>query len=149
MRYSLLPVFLAFQRSPKGIGDSVVDDGAQHMKSCTSLSRQARRPQYVGFATAAKPAISALSRLAASALSSSYISRSAWNNAPTTVSQVRLHGRPSHEYLNEPLFSSLAQARAAITAWKDDYKTNRPGSSLANITPGEFAIKMAMEKQAA
>ncbi|WP_409558712.1 IS3 family transposase [Brucella pseudogrignonensis] len=53
------------------------------------------------------------------------------------------------ECLNDTLFSSLAQARAAITAWKEDYNRNRPHSSLGNITPSEFAMKMAMEKQAA
>lgn len=38
------------------------------------------------------------------------------------------------ECLNETLFSSLTQARAAITAWKEDYNTH---SSLGNITPSE------------
>ncbi len=51
--------------------------------------------------------------------------------------------------LNETLFSSLPQARDAITAWKEDYNRNRPHSSLGNITPNEFAMKMAMEKRAA
>ncbi|MGJ7042021.1 putative transposase, partial [Shinella sp. BE166] len=53
------------------------------------------------------------------------------------------------ECLNETLFSSLTQARIEITAWKEDYNRNRPHSSLGNITPSEFAMKMAMEKQAA
>ena len=53
------------------------------------------------------------------------------------------------ECLNETLFSSLPQARDAITAWKEDYNRNRPHSSLGNITPNEFAMKMAMEKRAA
>ncbi|SIQ78340.1 Transposase InsO and inactivated derivatives [Rhizobium sp. RU20A] len=53
------------------------------------------------------------------------------------------------ECLNETLFSTLTQARTAITAWKEDYNRNRPHSSLGNITPSEFAMKMAMEKQAA
>ncbi|MGB3877138.1 MAG: IS3 family transposase [Shinella zoogloeoides] len=53
------------------------------------------------------------------------------------------------ECLNETLFSSLAHARATITAWKEDYNGNRPHSSLGNITPSEFAMKMDMEKQAA
>jgi putative transposase len=53
------------------------------------------------------------------------------------------------ECLNETLFSSLTQARIEITAWKEDYNRNRPHSSLGNITPSEFAIKMAMEKLAA
>jgi putative transposase len=39
--------------------------------------------------------------------------------------------------------------RPAITAWREDYNRNRPHSSLGNITPSEFAMKMAMEKQAA
>lgn len=52
------------------------------------------------------------------------------------------------ECLNETLFSSLTQARAAITAWKEDYNRNRPHSSLGNITRSESAREMAMEKQA-
>lgn len=53
------------------------------------------------------------------------------------------------ECLNETLFSSLPHAKAKITAWKEDYNRQRPHSSLGNITPAEFAMKMAMEKQAA
>ncbi|WP_442132283.1 IS3 family transposase [Rhizobium leguminosarum] len=53
------------------------------------------------------------------------------------------------ECLNETLFSSLTQARIEIAAWKEDYNRNRPHSSLGNITPTEFAMKMAMEKLAA
>ena len=53
------------------------------------------------------------------------------------------------ECLNETLFSSLPHARAEITAWKEDYNRQRPHSSLGNITPNEFAMKMTMEKQAA
>jgi transposase InsO family protein len=53
------------------------------------------------------------------------------------------------ECLNETLFSSLAQARAAIATWKEDYNRNRPHSSLGNFTPNEFATKMTLEKQAA
>lgn len=53
------------------------------------------------------------------------------------------------ECLNETLFSTLAQARTAITTWKEDYNSIRPHSSLGNITPSEFAMKIALEKQAA
>lgn len=53
------------------------------------------------------------------------------------------------ECLNETLFSSLPQARQHITAWKEDYNQHRPHSSLGNITPNEYAMKMALEKQAA
>tara|TARA_R110002124_G_C8692238_1_gene493165 strand:- start:135 stop:461 length:327 start_codon:yes stop_codon:yes gene_type:complete len=53
------------------------------------------------------------------------------------------------ECLNETLFSSLAEARSHITTCKKDYNRNRPHSSLANLTPNEFAMKMALQKQAA
>jgi putative transposase len=53
------------------------------------------------------------------------------------------------ECLNETLFSSLAEARERIGAWKEDYNTHRPHSSLGNITPNEFARKLALERQAA
>jgi putative transposase len=53
------------------------------------------------------------------------------------------------ECLNETLFSSLPEARARITDWKEDYNSQRPHSSLGNLTPDEFARKLALEKQAA
>ena len=53
------------------------------------------------------------------------------------------------ECLNETLFSSLNQARHQISEWKEDYNTQRPHSSLGNITPVEFAMKMILQKQAA
>jgi putative transposase len=53
------------------------------------------------------------------------------------------------ECLNETLFSSLPEARDRITDWKEDYNSHRPHSSLGNLTPNEFARKLALEKQAA
>ena len=53
------------------------------------------------------------------------------------------------ECLNETLFSSLPEARDRISAWKEDYNTQRPHSSLGNLTPNEFARKLALEKRAA
>lgn len=53
------------------------------------------------------------------------------------------------ECLNETLFSSLPEARDRISAWKEDYNTHRPHSSLGNLTPNEFATQLALEKQAA
>ena len=35
-------------------------------------------------------------------------------------------------------FSSLAEARAVLAAWRDDYNRVRPHSALANRTPEEF-----------
>ena len=53
------------------------------------------------------------------------------------------------ELLNETLFSSLAEAREKITAWKEDYNQQRPHSSLGNLTPQEFAMKSRLETKAA
>lgn len=50
------------------------------------------------------------------------------------------------ECLNETLFSSLTQARQKIIEWKEDYNRERPHSSLGNMTPNEFAMKMALDK---
>lgn len=50
------------------------------------------------------------------------------------------------ECLNETLFSSLTHARQKISEWKEDYNWERPHSSLGNITPNEFAMKMALDK---
>ena len=53
------------------------------------------------------------------------------------------------ELLNETLFTTLAEAKAPITAWKEDYNRNRPHSSLGNLTPQEFAMKSRLENKAA
>ncbi|MFB9911793.1 integrase core domain-containing protein [Rhizobium paknamense] len=47
-------------------------------------------------------------------------------------------------FLNETLFSSLTQARAAITAWKNDYSSNKQHFRWA-ISPREFAMTKVME----
>ena len=48
------------------------------------------------------------------------------------------NGRLRDECLNETLFSSLAEARAVLAAWRDDYNRVRPHSALANRTPEQF-----------
>jgi putative transposase len=53
------------------------------------------------------------------------------------------------ECLNETLFTPLAEARSHIAAWKEDYNRNRPHSSLGNLTPSEYAMETALQKQAA
>ena len=53
------------------------------------------------------------------------------------------------ECLNETLFSTLTEARTKIIAWKDDYNTERPHSSLGNLTPNEFVAKTMLQKLAA
>ena len=49
------------------------------------------------------------------------------------------NGRLRDELLNETLFSSLAQARAALANWRSDYNTERPHSQLRWQTPSVFA----------
>ena len=49
------------------------------------------------------------------------------------------NGKFRDECLNEHWFISLAHARNIIEAWRIEYNTERPHSSLANRTPHEFA----------
>ena len=53
------------------------------------------------------------------------------------------------ELLNETLFSSLTEAREKIKAWKEDYNTTRPHSSLGNLSPKQFALQSVLEIKAA
>ena len=50
------------------------------------------------------------------------------------------NGRLRDELLNETLFTSLAQARAALACWRADYNDTRPHSQLGWKTPSEFAF---------
>ena len=49
------------------------------------------------------------------------------------------NGKFRDECLNEHWFISLAHARHVIEAWRIEYNTERPHSSLGNMTPEEFA----------
>jgi putative transposase len=51
------------------------------------------------------------------------------------------NGRLRDECLNEHLFNNLSHARQIIEAWKIDYNTRRPHSSLGGLTPTEFAAR--------
>lgn len=51
------------------------------------------------------------------------------------------NGRLRDECLNEHLFSNLKEACQIIEAWRIDYSTNRPHTSLGGLTPAEFAIR--------
>lgn len=51
------------------------------------------------------------------------------------------NGRFRDECLNEHLFSSLAAARQIIEAWRIDYNTERPHTSLNGLTPVAFATR--------
>lgn len=49
------------------------------------------------------------------------------------------NGKFRDECLNEHWFISMAQARRIIEDWRIEYNTERPHSSLGNLTPEEFA----------
>jgi putative transposase len=49
------------------------------------------------------------------------------------------NGRLRAECLNEHWFLSLADAQDKLDKWREDYNSERPHSSLENMTPNEFA----------
>lgn len=49
------------------------------------------------------------------------------------------NGRFRDECLNEHWFLTMAHARRIIEAWRVEYNTERPHSSLENLTPEEYA----------
>jgi putative transposase len=51
------------------------------------------------------------------------------------------NGRLRDECLNETLFTSIRHARIELAAWKEDYNTARPHSSLGGKTPAEIAAE--------
>ncbi|MEA3400518.1 MAG: transposase [Armatimonadota bacterium] len=48
-------------------------------------------------------------------------------------------GKLKDECLNCELFADLEEARVVIEAWREEYNTERPHSSLRYLTPVEFA----------
>ena len=51
------------------------------------------------------------------------------------------NGRLRDEFLNETLFSSLAQARMALEEWRRDYNTCRPHSRIGWLAPAVYAAQ--------
>ena len=49
------------------------------------------------------------------------------------------NGRLRDQCLNETLFTSMAQVRAVLAAWRQDYNTIRQHSKLGGRTPAEIA----------
>jgi putative transposase len=52
------------------------------------------------------------------------------------------NGRFRDECLNQHLFGSLSAARRLIEAWRCDYNTKRPHTSLDGLTPMAFATRL-------
>ena len=59
------------------------------------------------------------------------------------------NGRLRDEFLNETLFTSLAQARVEFEEWRRDDNTERPHSALGNLTPLAYAACNASVPQQA
>lgn len=51
------------------------------------------------------------------------------------------NGRLRDECLNQHWFTGIEDARTKIENWRNEYNTERPHSSLGNLTPKEFALK--------
>jgi putative transposase len=51
------------------------------------------------------------------------------------------NGRLRQECLNQNWFTSLADARQIVEAWREDYNEIRPHSSLDHRTPSEFVVR--------
>ena len=58
-------------------------------------------------------------------------------------------GKKASRNLGAVQFSTLAEARSAITSWKEDYNHHRPHSALGKMPPAEFEMKVTLERQAA
>jgi putative transposase len=52
-----------------------------------------------------------------------------------------VNGRLRDECLNEHWFPSLAEARARLAAWREEYNNTRPHSSLGDAAPTTFAAR--------
>lgn len=57
-----------------------------------------------------------------------------------------LNGRLRDECLNEHLFRSLPAARTIIEAWRVDYNTCRPHTSLDGLTQNAFATRSQQDQ---
>jgi putative transposase len=53
------------------------------------------------------------------------------------------NGRLRDECLNEHWFTSLANARSLIEAWRRDYNEQRPKKDLGGLPPAIYAARLA------
>ena len=56
------------------------------------------------------------------------------------------YGRLRDEFLNETLFTSLAQARIALEEWRRDYNTVRPHSRIGWLTPAAYTEQFSRQR---
>lgn len=58
------------------------------------------------------------------------------------------NGRARDELLNVEDFATLLEAQVVIEAWRIEYNTYRPHSSLGGLTPAEFAERRTINQPA-
>lgn len=58
------------------------------------------------------------------------------------------NGRARDELLNIEEFGTLLEARVIIEAWRVEYNTYRPHSSLGGLTPAEYAEQWTINQPA-
>jgi putative transposase len=58
------------------------------------------------------------------------------------------NGRVRDELLNVEEFGSLLEAQVVVQAWRTEYNTYRPHSSLGSLTPAEYAKKWTINQPA-
>lgn len=58
-------------------------------------------------------------------------------------------GKLRTECLNREVFADLAEAQVVIEAWREEYNTERPHSSLDYLTPEEFAARVRQGEELA
>lgn len=69
---------------------------------------------------------------------------------PTANAYIEaFNSRLRQECLSASWFLSMADARARINDWKDDYNQNRPHTSLGNWTPAQLADQLKSARKAA
>lgn len=59
------------------------------------------------------------------------------------------NGRFRKECLDQHWFTSLAEARSVIAAWREDYNTVRPHTALANLTPAAYKAQELAKRRLA
>lgn len=57
------------------------------------------------------------------------------------------NGRLRDECLNAHWFVTVAEARVTIEAWRSDYNTIHPHSSLRHLSPADFAASWTPEEE--
>jgi len=70
---------------------------------------------------------------------------SPWQNAYVES----FNGRVRDELLNIEEFGSLMEARVIVEAWRIEYNTYRPHSSIGGLTPAEFTRRLTEQHQPA